>query len=76
MCVVEVTEGRRGAKHARPHTKAAWPSRGSLRGTFGLRNCEMVPLRVYLIAKSLAGLRAVPSHIKQKINLLDMRLYS
>ena len=30
---------------------SAWPSRGSLRGTFGLRNYEMVPLRVFLFFK-------------------------
>ena len=29
----------------------AWPKRGSLRGTIGLRNYEIVPLRVFLFAK-------------------------
>ena len=29
----------------------AWPSRGCLRGSFGLRNFEMLPLRVFIFYK-------------------------
>ena len=36
-----------------------------LLGSFGLRNFEMLPLRVFIFAKSLTGLRAVPSILRK-----------
>ena len=51
------------------HILSAWPSRGSLRGTFGLRNYEMVPLRVYLFSKI-----QIPTPFKAK-NLLNESLF-
>ncbi|RGG63258.1 hypothetical protein DXC01_00525 [Blautia sp. OM07-19] len=59
MCVVEVTEGRRGAKHARPHTKAAWPSRGSLRGSFGLRRLRDAPPQGFHILQNQRGSKGI-----------------
>ena len=48
----------------------AWPIRGSLRGSFGLRNCEMLPLRVSYFPKY-----NLPCFKKQKSKSFTISFY-
>ena len=46
LCASVLCRAFRAAKQP-----CAWPRRGCLRGSFGLRNCEMLPLRVFIFPK-------------------------